>query len=413
MSKNILFFGIILFDFKIIICNNNNAKKHYSAIKGQKMASKEVAILDFGSQCITVAVGFPDVNHTINVTAFYEEPYEGFMDGEFIEPNNLEDALSRALAGAEKSINKKITSLTIGVPTEFCFSMCKTVAQTFIKPKKITRKDLMSMFDEVSININTHTIINRDFVYFVLGENNKVENPIGYVDSKITAGLSFILAENSFIDVVCKALIKCGVQDFDFVSSAYAQGLYLFDKEQRDRYLLLVDTGYITTSVALFRGRGVLELSSFSLGGGHICADLSSLLKIPFDSAESLFKKVVLCIEPAESDTYEIVINKQIVPVSMRVANAIVESRIEVIAKGIQKCFNSWQYKFPDFIPVYITGGGLALTKGGKDVLANVLLKNVEVAKMPYSQHNRVNNSSSMAVLDYAINKKNNGGKNV
>jgi hypothetical protein len=96
----------------------------------------------------------------------------------------------------------------------------------------------------------------------------------------------------------------------------------------------------------------------------------------------------------------------------MKVANAIVESRLEVIARGVQKCFASWQYDFPDFIPVNLTGGGIALIKGGKDYLAKILGKNVEVAKMPFSQYSKVNNSSCMAVLNYAI-YNNFGGKNV
>ena len=368
------------------------------------MASKDVAILDFGSQKLSVVVGMKDVNNTINVKGFYEETYEGFMDGEFIVPDNLENAVSRAIAGAERVCGCKLKNLTIGVPTEFCFATCKNVSQSYLKPKKITKKDVLSLYDRVSVSFDTHTLINRDFVYFVLGENNKVVNPVGIVDSKITACLSFIFADNKFIDLVCKALIKAGVEKFDFVSSTYAQGLYLFDDEQRDRYVVMVDCGYITTSVALFRGRGILNLSSFSLGGGHICADLSSCLKIPFSSAESLYKKVVLCIDPAENDTYEIMIDKNVVPVSMRVANAIVESRIEVIAKGVRKSFSSWQYSFPDFIPIMLTGGGISLVKGGKDVLSKIIGKNVEIAKMPYSSHNRANNSSSMAVLNYAIN---------
>ena len=76
------------------------------------------------------------------------------------------------------------------------------------------------------------------------------------------------------------------------------------------------------------------------------------------------------------------------------------------IAKGIQKCFNAWQYNFPDFIPVYLTGGGLSFMKGAKDLLAKILGKNVEVVSLPYSQLNKTNYSSSMAVLNYALEQK-------
>lgn len=372
------------------------------------MMKKNKAILDFGSEKITVLIGSRDVNNTINVNGVGQESYEGFMDGEFIEPKNLEKSIKQALLKAEKNSGIQISELFIGVPTEFCFCMCKNVSQNYPKPKKITKKDIEAIYENSSNEfkeIKTHQVLNKDCVYFVLGENNKVNDPIGQIDTKITACLSYVLVENYFLNIVSKALQKTNISKVKYVSSTYAQSLYLFDEEQRDRYALLVDCGYITTSVSLSRGRGLLNLSSFSLGGGHISADLSKCLKIPFSSAETLNKKIILCVQPSDNDVYDVFIDGGVVPISMKIANAIVESRIEVIAQGIQKCFNAWQYNFPDFIPIYLTGGGLSFMKGAKDVLAKQLNKNVEIVSMPYSQYNKTNYSSSMAVLNYALNE--------
>ena len=369
------------------------------------MAKKNIAVLDFGSEKITVLVGSRDVNKSINIKGIGQENYEGFADGEFIEPKNLERAVGEAIKKAEKNSNTQINELYVGVPTEFCFCLCKNVSQNYPKPKKITQRDIDNIYDSFNEfrDIKTHQVINKDYVYFVLGENNKVSNPIGQVDSKITACLSYVLVENSFLNLVNKALMRNNISKVRYVSSTYAQSLYLFDEEQRDRYALLVDCGYITTSVSLIRGRGLLNLSSFSLGGGHISADLSKCLKIPFSCAENLNKKIVLCVEPTDNDVYDLYVDGSVMPISMKIANAIVESRIEVIAQGIQKCFNVWQYNFPDFIPIYLTGGGLSFMKGAKDLLAKLLSKNVEIVSMPYSRLNKTNYSSSMAVLNYAL----------
>lgn len=368
------------------------------------MSNKNVAILDFGSRNITVLIGCRDVNNSINVKAYGQASYEGFMEGEFIEPKNLDKAILEAIRQAEKNGNVQINELCVGVPTEFCFSTCKNVSQSYLKPKRITAKDISKIYDSVNeFDIKTHQVINKDSVYFVLGENNKVSNPIGEVDTKITACLSFVLVENSFLNLVGKALLRSNISRVKYVSSTYAQLLYLFDDEERDKYALLVDCGYITTSVALARGRGILNLSSFSLGGGHISADLSKCLKIPFSSAETLNRKIVLCIEPNDNDVYDLFIDGGVVPISMKIANAIAESRIEVIAKGIQKCFNSWHYNFPDFIPIYLTGGGLTYIKGAKDLVSKILDKNIEIVSLPYSQFDKQHFSSAMAVLNYAL----------
>lgn len=369
------------------------------------MANKIKAVLDFGSEKLTVLLGSRDVNNAINVVSSNQEYYEGFAEGEFLQPDLLANSIENVLKKTERNCNIKIKELVVGVPTEFCYSLCKNFNQNFPKPKKITTKDIERLTKDVADfeNLKTHQVINKDYVYFVLGENNKVNNPVGQIETKLTACVSFLFAEKKFLDTVNKALQKCGITSVSYVCSAYAQSLYLFDDEQRDRYALLVDCGYITTSVSLARGRGILNLSSFSLGGGHISADLSNCLKIPYSSAETLNKKIVLCIEPTNNDMYDLFVEGEVIPISMKVANAIVESRIEVIAKGIQKCFNAWQYNFPDFIPIYLTGGGLSFMKGAKDLLAKILGKNVEVVSLPYSQLNKTNYSSSMAVLNYAL----------
>ncbi len=368
------------------------------------MTKKEVAILDIGSQKITILVGSRDVNNSIKVRCAYQENYEGFIDGEFIEPKNLEKAVSSCIYGASKILGKEIKNIVVGVPTEFTFCTCANVTKTYEKPHKFTKKDIEILYELADIKVKTHTVISCDSIYFVLGENNKVNDVIGQVDSKITAYLSFVLAENNFLSTITKILLRANIEKFDFVSSAYAQAIYLFDEDEREKYALMVDCGYITTTVALIRGNGLLNLTSFSMGGGHIAGDLCTCLKIPFASAENLLKKVVLSIEPDENDTYDILINQNLVPISMRVANAIVESRIEVIGKAIKQCFSSWQYNFPCFIPVQLTGGGISFIKGGKDVLANYLNRNVEILSLPNCPTSKTNFSSSMAVLNYALN---------
>ena len=370
-----------------------------------KMSKKNMVILDVGSEKLTILEGFRDVNNSICLTNKCEEYYEGFSDGEFLEPNNLEKAIFNVIKKAELSRGKKIKKISVSVPTEFCYSFCKNVSRSFLKPKKITNADINSLFSLANDfdKIKTHEVINQDYVYYVLGENNKVSNPKGQVETKITACLSFILAEKNFLNTFRSILKMAGVHKCRFISSNYAQMLYLFDDESRDKYVLLVDCGYITTSVCLCRGRGILNLSSFSLGGGHISADLSKCLKIPFSSAEILNKKIVLCVEPNNNDMYDLLVEGEILPISMKVANAIVESRIEVIAQGIQRCFGAWNYNFPEFIPVYLTGGGISFIKGARDLLGKELGKNVLDAKMPYFQLRKANYSSGMACLNYVL----------
>ena len=369
------------------------------------MQKKEIAILDFGSEKITVVVGSKDVNNTFVIRGKGESDYAGFLDGEFLEPDKLKNAMDVAISNAEEDAGVAINKLYIGVPAEFCYCVCKKVSQSYDKYKVITAKDVDELFAQGNnfSDINTHTVINRTPICYVIDEDNHVLTPVGKSAQKLRASLSFVMAENSFIQLVNSCLYELDIASCEYLSSTLAQSLFLFDEETREGYAILVDCGYITTSVCLIRGEGMLSLSSFSQGGGHITADLSTCLKIPFSDAEILKRKIVLNIDPQENDTYGMVINSQPVPISSKTANAIVESRVEVIAKGILKCMGLWEYSYPDYIPIYLTGGGLSYLKGAKDLLAKIIGRNVEILSSPTTQYNKPHLTSAISLLNLAI----------
>ena len=369
------------------------------------MQKRDIAILDFGSEKITVVVGTKDVNNTFVIRGKGESDYAGFMNAEFLEPEKLKLAMGDAIANAEEDANVQIKKLYIGVPAEFCYCVCKNVSETYEKVKVISSKDVSQLFAQGNnfSDISSHIVINRSPIYYVIDNDTRVLSPIGKSAQKLSASLSFVLADNNFIQLINSFLYDLDIASAEYLSSTLAQSLFLLDEETRDGYAILVDCGYITTSACLVKGEGMLALSSFSQGGGHITADLSTCLKIPFSDAETLKRKIVLNIDPKEDDTYDVVINSQTVPVVSKIANAIVDSRVEVIAKGILKCMSLWQYEFPDYIPIYLTGGGLSYLKGGKDLVAKIVGRNVEILSSPTTQYNKPHLTSAISLLNLAI----------
>ena len=93
------------------------------------MQKRDIAILDFGSEKITVVIGTKDVNNTFVVRGKGESDYAGFMDAEFLEPEKLKIAMGDAIANAEEDANVQIKKLYIGVPAEFCYCVCKNVSE--------------------------------------------------------------------------------------------------------------------------------------------------------------------------------------------------------------------------------------------------------------------------------------------
>lgn len=373
------------------------------------MAKRQVAILDFGSSKITVLIAERGVNGMFNIKGTGEIEYAGFMEGEFIEPEKVRMAVGLAISNAEQTAGSKITSLYIGVPGEFTIVVCRESSVNFAKRKKITDLDITQMFNIGNIYKNhpTHTVINNTPIYFTLDDNRRIIEPRGLASTRLSGFVSYVLAENNFLDFVEDIVSDLGIRETEYVSSTLAESLFLFEPEIRDRYAILVDCGHISTNVMLIRGDGLLFLNSFSMGGGHITGDLSQCLKISFSQAEALKRKIVLSLSTDDSDYYEVAGKDYLVPFSAKAANEIVMARIDSIASFILKCFSRCEYDFPDYIPVHLTGGGLSYIKGARDYLSKKIGRKVDIVAPPIPQLNRPHFSTSLGVLDIALDHAN------
>lgn len=368
---------------------------------------KEVAILDIGSYKITVIVAERGINNTFNIKGTGEVEYTGFSDGEFFEPDDVKNAIALALANAEATSHTKISHLYVGVPGEFTSVICRECNINFPKRKRVGDQDINQLFylGNIYRKHPTHTVINNAPIYFTLDDSRKIIDPRGMVSSRLGGYISYVLAENNFLDFIENILEELGIRSAEYISSALAESMYLFDTEIRDRYALLLDCGYLTSNVMLVRGDGLLFLKTFSIGGGHIMGDLAECLRISLSQAENLKRKVVLSIEAGDSDYYEVAGKDYLMPISAKTANDIVKARVDHIASMVLKCLNKCEYEIPDYIPLYLTGGGLSYMRGARDYFSKKIGRRVEIISPSLPNLNRPHFSSTFGLLDMALNE--------
>ncbi len=366
-------------------------------------STKNVAVLDFGSSKLTLLVGNKSDGH-LNVVASGESNYAGFMDGEFLRPNLLKDAIKEALDCVQFDIKSPITKLYIGVPAEFCYNMEKELSLNLTKRTKILQKHIDKLFYLADDNVlsTSHTVINKAPMYYILDDTNKTTNPIGCYANVVKARTCFVLVENQFIYLIKSILNDLRIADFEFVSDTLAQGVYLLDAGLRANGCVLVDCGYITTSVCYMLGDGITDLKSFSLGGGLITGDISEILNIPFKSAEIVKRQTLLTLQPTGLDAYEYYGENGTETVLANDVNHIVLARIEQICNTIKTCIDGFSEKVADYAPVYLTGGGLSYMRGIEYIMEKNLGRRVIVIK-PKREFSRPEQSSVISLLDTSI----------
>lgn len=364
--------------------------------------NKEAAILDIGSKKISVLIGESGINNILKIKGKGEAEYAGFSDGEFLQPEKLQSVFRQAILQAQENVKYSIKKLYIGVPGEFSTVLVKDARLAFKAKRKVTEIDVQELYNSGELYQSEHySLINRSPIFFILDDSRMVMEPVGMPSQTLSGNLSFVFAEIRFLNTIKDVLAGLGIEDFEFLSAPLAESLLLF--EDRDKKSVLVDIGYLTTTVSMCQGDGLLFLKSFSAGGAYIASDLMECLQIPFDAAERLKEKLTLNLA-AKDEKWIVSSNSgKTYEVQSETAIEVAAARIEQLAKMVKQCIKESTQSYPEYLPLHLTGGGISYIRGAKDILAMILDRNVEIISPQLIKSAGPQLSSSYGVLSLAL----------
>ena len=344
-------------------------------------------ILDFGSEKITVLIGSKGVNNTLRVAGKAAIPYAGFMFGDWIDRKNLPAAIAKSLNDAAKIAGAKIDKVYVGVPGEACALVTKEVNTVFNRKRKLKETDVLELHAQgEEFDRESYEVINIQPVYYTIDNERRIISPVGQVTARFGGVLSYFLADKEFTDDIKGVLLDMGVPEVEFVCSPLAEALLLVPDEKRDATAVLIDVGYLTSTVSVVRGDGMLSLSSFSMGGGNITADLATALETPFSVAEELKRKVVLTLDPSDDDAYEVNTSDGVVEFPTKLVNEIVSHRVLSIANTVNKCLAACEYEIRRTFRICFPAAVFRISAARKTYSARV---SAETLPLPFRRSRR------------------------
>lgn len=367
------------------------------------MQKKHVAVIDFGSSKITAVIGERGINHTFIIKGRFNFEYDGFENGEFFDVPRLKRVLSSVADCILKGTFDKIDTVYVGVPGDFTKVFTKDSQVSFSKKKKITDEDVGVLFDAAFVLPSTkYTLINRSAIVYELDDFRRLANPVGSVSEILSGKLSFIVCSNYFLDIVKQTLVNCGFSFVECVSSALARALYLVEPETRDRIAIIADIGYITTTISIIQGDGILFQDSFAYGGGYITAKIVEKFSIPFEVAEKLKRKLNLSCVTSNS-AFDVLDgeNGNYYPIN-EVKNAVKES-LDELCENISISLEKSGFVIPEYVPLLITGGGISYMRGAKEHISNRLGMRIDVVAPKVPLMDKPVESTLLSLLDLAL----------
>lgn len=368
-----------------------------------------IAILDVQSDKLSIVLARAS-SGGVRVLYRDEMDYAGYQDGEFLDKEAVYAIVPNALKKAAQAVSVKIKRVLVGVPGEFTPVVCRTVRKDFGKPKKLTASDLDKLHREGAdfTDNSDYYCINSSPIYYITDSHSRVVAPIGSLTSQISCYISYVLMEKCFKEMFDAVIKKAGATA-SYCSSMLAEIMFIIPTEIRDNGAILLDTGYISSSVAYAKGDGILHNMAFSLGSGHVAAKLYQELGIPYSHACALLKKINMNLQFEKDSKYSVMMNGAEYKYDVTEVNEVCFEVIQSIGNAVNKALSMSKTEIPQHVPMLVTGSGIASVIGARELLEAITKRPIGVVAPTLTELSGMEYSSLASLVLYGLSIKNNG----
>jgi cell division protein FtsA len=364
------------------------------------------AAIEFGTSKIICIIGRTKSVGRFEVLGTGVAKYEGIKNGRWQTPANVENAVAKALDLAERKARKHVKEAYIGVPGVFSKVVCQDGHAT-VKGGRVTSKDIESLIDDAGrfYNDPRFTVVAGMPIYFLIGDQNHYIDVIGSEADELSGKVSFILVRNQYLEVISKIMQGLSVAVKAYIPEVLAESLFLVPPEERDASAVLLNIGYYDTNVTVVYGDAIVYNKTIHAGGMHIANDLSIVMNIDVDMAEQLKKQYSFGLENAGAKLYDYAKLKtgRVERFCHSIVSDVIDARVEHLCKLISGAFQESPLKIARRTRIFLSGGGLSIMKGARDILENQLKRQVRLSRIDAPQLSTPNYYVALALLDYVF----------
>ena len=347
------------------------------------MGKKAISILDFGTSKILALQAEEISGQKLTITSVGMARYDGFMNGGWNDPDKVTDAMAVAIEAMEKKTGQQVRHVYIGVPGEFVriYQIETSVALQGADPK-VTAEDVEKLQRQATEMLDkpSGAIIHRSPAWFRIDEGAKTLEPIDQKGSSFEGMISFVVADQFFINDVTEKLRQIHVSVDGFFSSSVGEALQLIPFEERDRTAVLIDVGYLSTEVMAVEGDAVIWQKIVPFGGAHITLDLVYGFQKSFELCEKV-KRAYSFTDTASRGIEVETDEGKIEQFEGAQVDLIVKARVDEILEMVEDAIAKSGMRIDRETVYYMTGGGIMAMKDARYYVTEKLGHNVREGK--------------------------------
>ena len=367
----------------------------------------QVAAIEFGTSKIVTLIAQSGGLDRCDIVGSGTVPYDGYMDGDWNTPDQLLQAVCNSLSAAEIEANSKIREVYVGIPGEYVH-ICTGEAEIEVpEGEEISEEMINRVQDMVADKLNIAGmggyVLHRSPAWFVVDEGKKTMTPLGVHGAKLAAAVSFVVADPQFIEDMKEIFGALNITILGYLAPTLGESLLLLSLDDRDHGALLIDVGYLNTEISAVEGDAITFHTVLPMGGCQLTVDLCEGLGIPMRAAEQIKRAYVFNPDEFEADQYLEADDGEGGHLSFprEYVAEILEDTMDSLCEEIALCVKN------DAAPhlgarsqLFLTGGGIALMRGGREHLAACLNRPIKVPVAKSAKMNSPVFASALGLVD-------------
>ena len=368
----------------------------------------QIAAIEFGTSKIVALIAQGNGLHRLDFIGSGTVPYDGYMDGDWNTPRQMVQRVHDAIATAEREAGLHIQEIYVGVPGEFTHVL-STEVEIDVPEGVIDQRAVDDVMDAAAEKLRIEEtgcmVLHRSPAWYVIDGGKRTMSPQGS-GRTLKAMVSFIVAEPVFIEDVSEMLAALDIAIAGFLSTTLGEALLLPSLDERDRGVMLINCGYLSTELSVIEGDAITYHAILPLGGGYMTSALAERLNIPMKTAEQIKRDYSFDPDEMDRDSFSEVSDDQGMRVTVprevvaECVDGVMNDLTDMIDQTIKN--DAGRYMGPR-TTIYLTGGGISMMRGAKENLSNVIGKPVRVAAMKASQLNSPVYSSVQGLMDLVV----------
>ena len=374
------------------------------------MKNESVAILDIRSNEVSFLLGSKGVNGTFVFSGMSNEKYDGCCTEGFFDEDSFRRAVVRAISFVQQTYDGTIREIYVGVPSSFISVITTGHTATFNSKRKITEQDIDALF-ESGLNrlLAQGRCIRRSAMYFTLGDNRKyfsASDLYGVPTNMLKGALCYYFVSEAFYNAVQNLLGDMGFTDVKFIPSTLAQSMYLLPENKREGYGFLLDIGYMSSSISVVYGNGIVHEESFDCGIASVLVALIQALKIEYPVAEEMLEMANISGGNVPKDLmYYTELDKR--AFSVQGINEVIKCALDELCESVDSFLRKYYRDKASMMisvnPISVTGEGISGIKGVAEHIAKRVSWLTETVYPDLPYYDKPTYSSKIALLSMAL----------